>query len=290
LHWLRETIPGLLLGENPLRIALLMERVVQAVGACPATRAAVDMALYDLLGKIANLPLYFLLGGYRERILTSVTIGIMPEPATSAKGKALCKQGFKALKVKGGLDVENDILRMRRLREAVGRDIELRFDANQGYSVEEALEFVRETEEVGIELLEQPTDRHQFEMLGEVALGASIPIMADESLTSLKDALRLVKGQRADMVNIKLMKVGGISEAIHINSVAKAAGLEAMVGCMDEAALGIAAGVHFALARANVAYADLDGHLDLLEDPTAGAVVIEDGYLIPNDKPGLGWL
>jgi L-alanine-DL-glutamate epimerase-like enolase superfamily enzyme len=286
---IRDVVEPSLQRADPLRLAMLMERLRDPLAEHPAARAAVDMALHDILGKRAGLPLWKLLGGYRERIKTSVTIGILPVADTVERAEHWIGRGFRCLKIKGGADLESDVERLVKLRETFGSKLELRFDANQGFTVEQTLELVRRTKAARLQLIEQPTPRREPELMAQISRRVAIPVMADESLMNLRDAFRLARNDLVDMVNVKLMKVGGIAEALHVNAVSRAAGFEVMVGCMDESALSIAAGLHFALARPNVVYADLDGHMDLIDDPAAPAILVRDGFLRPTDRPGLGF-
>jgi len=289
LHSFSTVIEPILKGENPFQISYLLEKIQHEIPAQPAALALVDLALHDLLAKKAALPLYQLLGGYRSSIPTSITIGILSVEETLRRAEDFVQQGFFILKIKGGQSLAEDIERMSRLREQFGAAIRLRFDANQGYTVQETLQFVEATQHCQIEILEQPTAKAAFDALGKVTAQTNLSVMADESIVSVKDAFKIVKNGLADMINVKLMKVGGIQRSLHINSLAKAATIEVMVGCMDECALGIAAGLHFALGRPNVVYADLDGHLDLLQDPTSSAVKLKSGVLYPSPRPGLGF-
>ena len=284
---LRQIILPYLKGKNPFEYAKILEDLNSLLAEKSSALAMVDLALHDLIARKAGVPLYQFLGGYRKSIPTSITIGILPIEDTLKKAEQYYKQGFTILKIKGGISIDEDIEKMIRLREKYPA-IELRFDGNQGYSVSESIAFVNQTRKVGIEIFEQPTKIEREEKLGQVTDNVHIPVMADESIKTLKDVFRLAQNDRIDMVNIKLMKVGGILEGMHINSVAKSANLEAMVGCIDECALGISAGLHFALSRPNIKYADLDGHLDLINDPFKELFELKNGILYPSDKPGLG--
>jgi L-alanine-DL-glutamate epimerase-like enolase superfamily enzyme len=286
---LENVVKPAVLGLDPTRPAAIFERLKKELGYQPSALAGIDMAVWDLLGKAAQLPLRKLLGGNKERIRTCMTIGILGAEETVAEARRWQRQGFAWLKIKGGLDVEQDIQRVRQVREVVGSEVQLVFDANQGYSREMFWEFVRGIDNTALAFIEQPTPKADFWLLDAIQRESPIPIMADESLTTAGQALQLAMPKRVELFNIKLMKVGGISGALVVDAIAESARIRVMAGCMDESALGIAAGLHFALGRPNVHYADLDSHFALLDDPAAGAVQCREGFLYPNDGPGLGF-
>ena len=284
------TVKDIIIGKDPARINLINEEIEEKLKGNQSLKAAINIGLYDILGKKADMPLYQLLGGYKDKIETSVTIGINPVDVMVEKAKMFVSQGFTCLKVKVGMDPNQDIEAVQAIRDVVGKNIKIRLDANEGYTVEQALDVILTLENLGadIEMLEQPTSAKFLYALKEVTAQCPVPIMADETVLTLTDSLKMIKMEIADMINIKLMKIGGITNSIKANIFAEIAEIPVMVGCMNESMAAMAAGVHFACAFKNVKYADLDSSLDFKKDIVKGGAIYKDGFVIPSDKPGLG--
>ncbi len=277
-------------GADPIRIHYLNALIERQLTGNTAAKAGVNLALYDILGKAAKLPLFRLLGGYRRKIETSVTVGLNSTDIMVDRATEWVARGFRHLKIKCGIDPDGDIDTVLAIRAAVGPDIKLRLDANEGYNVADTLRVVAMIEEQGgdIEFLEQPTKGEYLYMLKEITAQCNVPIMADETALSLRDSLRLIKLEVADLINIKLMKLGGITNAIKAEIFAELAEVPVMIGCMNESMGAMVAGVHFACAFQNVQYADLDSTLDIADDIVRGGARFEKGYVIPPEEPGLG--
>ena len=252
----------------------------------PAALAALDIALHDLKCRHYSIPLHHLLGGHRKHVETSVTISIRDEEETQRQAETLVKKGFRTLKIKIGTDPERDVARVRRLRAWLGGNVKLRLDANQGYSVSSALRVLRELYGSDIEFCEQPVPMEDLRALAKVRARSPVPIMADEAVRGPADILKIIQLKAADMVNLKLMKSGGIRGAQQLARMAEAAGMPCQMGCMIETRVGITAATHLALAEGNIAYADLDGHLELASDPCSGGVMTEGG--VNRVSPGAG--
>lgn len=277
-----------LVGTCPLRIEQNIERMDLLVEGNPAAKASVDMALYDILGKTGRKPLFMLMGGYRSEVMTDITLGIK-SPNEMAKDALIAVQkGFKALKVKVGTNPSEDVERVKMVREAVGSDVELRVDANQGWTPKEAMDVLTEIVKCDVEFVEQPVSAEDVRGLASVRKHSSIPVMADESVHSPADALRLIQAEAVDMINIKLMKSGGIHKARKIAEVAEAAGVPCMIGCMSESELGITAAVHLAAAIRNIRYADLDSDLLLRDKLVKNTLKVENSVRPLSSLPGLG--
>lgn len=277
-----------LVGEDAEDINRINKRMDSLVDENPSAKAGIDIALHDLKGKIENLPVYKLLGKKKDKILTDMTIGIMGQEEAIEHALRYKNNGFKALKIKIGLDKEKDVERVRAVRKAIGEDIILRVDANQGYDVRTAIKVLRRIEPYNIEQVEQPVKWNDLEGLKEVRKNSFIPITADESVKTKEDTMKIIENEGADKINIKLMKCGGLTKALEINRLAEENGLETMIGCMSENRVSIAAGLHFALSRENIKYADLDSHFSLINHRTSGGFTLENGFLVPIEKAGFG--
>ncbi len=278
-----------LIGRDIREINQLTYEVWEKMPKNPAARAALDIAIYDAFTKHLGVPLVKYLGQKIKSLPTSNTIGIMNVEETLKEAEDYGKRGFSVLKVKLGIDLEEDIERMVKLREKFGNKFTIRIDANQGYTTAKTIEFYNKTKHLNIELIEQPLKAKAIDEMKQLPDEIKKVIAADESLISPKDAIELIKPPLASGIfNIKLMKCGGVSQALKIADIASLEGVDLFWGCNEESIVSITAGLHAAFACANTKYIDLDGSLDLGRDVVKGGFVLKDGVMYCNDKPGLG--
>jgi o-succinylbenzoate synthase len=281
-------IAQLIKGQDALNYVQIIKAIHSFVPHNPCIKAAFDMALFDILGKAADLPLYRLLGGAKNSFETDLTIGLHTPEETAVRGLDAVKKGFKTIKAKVGVSMESDVARIRALREAIGPEITIRIDANQGWSVPEAIRALERLKEYNIQLIEQPVSAADLDGMRRVRNSVKMPVMADESLFSPADALNIIKSDAADYLNIKLMKSGGILPSLKIAHLGEAAGLRCMVGCMQESSLALTAGAHLHASQPNIVFADLDTHYFLKVDPVIGGMKINNGMVTLPEHPGIG--
>ncbi|UOR10815.1 dipeptide epimerase [Halobacillus amylolyticus] len=284
-------IREVVLNKNIFHLRKISETVEKSCAANTSAKAAVDIALHDAYCKTYGIPLYGLLGGKINSLETDMTVSIdEPEIMYEAAQKRVA-EGFNVLKIKVGNDQKLDLRRIEKVRSAVGNDVLLRLDANQGWNGKQAVEIIHllEREKMGIELVEQPVPVDDLEGLNFVRERVSTPIMADESVFSPRDAFRLVKNGAVDLLNIKLMKCGGVRRAWQIADMCEAAGVQCMIGSMMESIVSVTAASHLAAAHPNITYYDLDAPLWMEDEKMKGGMRFEGNAVHLPDVPGIGF-
>ncbi|HBE78184.1 MAG TPA: dipeptide epimerase [Firmicutes bacterium] len=280
-----------LIGMELENTEAIMENVDRCMVKNTSAKAAVDIAIYDLVGQLYHTPLYQLWGGYRNQFHTDITISVNEPEQMAIDSLEAVHLGYQTLKVKVGKDSRKDIERIKAIRKVIGYDAAIRIDANQGWQPKEAVRALRRVEDEGlaIELVEQPVPAHDFEGLKHVTDNVSIPVMADESVFTPLDALKIMQMRAADLINIKLMKTGGIHNALKICAMAEVYGIECMMGCMLEGKISVTAAAHLAAAKRVITKIDLDGPSLCSEDPIVGGAIFDEHQITMNQDAGFGF-
>ena len=292
-HFIRDYLAPTLQDENPLQIARLSAKCRQQLTANPFTKAGVEMALWDILGKAAGMPLYRLWGGpVRDFVPTKFSVsGLGPSKAAELASWAV-EQGFRTMKVKVGISADQDVARVQAVREAIGTDVRLGVDANGGWSPRVAVQTIRRMYEFGIYFAEQPVAPVDPSWMADVRSQVNVPIMADESVNTIQDAMSLARANAADVFSLYVGKGGGVSAAIKIAALAEAAGLSCTVGSNLEMGIASAAMIHLAMALPAISAeefpCDILGPFFYEGDLLAEPLPISAGKAHPFERPGLG--
>lgn len=278
-----------LIGRDIRHFRQLIYETNQAFPNLPGTQAVLDIALHDAFGQFLGIPVVEFYGQKFKSLPTSVTIGIMGVTETLEEAEAYRQQGFKVLKVKTGENWQEDAERILKLDELYRNQFKLRVDANQGYDLDELQQFLKATQHIDLELIEQPLLVEKEKELLKLNVKTRKLLLADESLKDAQYALKFSQEpQPFGIFNIKLMKCGGILNALEIATIAQNANVELFWGCNDESIISITAALHAAFACPTTKYLDLDGSFDLAEDVVKSGFILEGGNLRLNGKAGLG--
>ncbi|MDR1517577.1 MAG: dipeptide epimerase [Dysgonamonadaceae bacterium] len=277
-------------GQNPLDIATCTRIMNRSIYANASIKSAFDMALYDIAALHAGQPLYRILGGKRgKKMQIDNTVSLDSPQKMVQDAKKMARDGFEIIKVKLGDSKEADVERIRCIREALGAEIALRIDANQGWKPDEALGILQALYPYDIAYCEEPIPRWAFMALPDIRRNSPIPIMADESCCDHHDAERLLQLNACDMLNIKLGKSGGIYDALMIIEIAVKRGVPVQIGGFLESRLGFTAAAHLALVSDIVQFYDFDSPLTFMEDPVLGGITYgPHGEINLPETPGLG--
>jgi len=288
LRVLQEAAPGLA-GQDPFALEAILHRFEEDFYGQPSAMAALDMALYDLQGKALGVPVHQLLGGkVRSHMDIYPVIPLSPPQQMADLATLFVRQGFGTLKVKVGTAPDEDEARVQAVRLAAGPGVRLRVDVNQGWhTAQVAIAAIRRLMRYQVEWVEQPVDAEDLDALAEVTQAVKVPIMVDEGCLTPQDALAVVYKGAANLINIKLMKCGGLYRALQICAIAEAAGIPCIVGSMGESSIASAAGLHLFAARHHIIAGEVIGPLFLEGDVASGFETDGNRALVPA-RPGLG--
>ena len=277
-----------LVGRDIAEIFSIISDVNRVFPHKPGTSAAMDIALHDAFCQYLDISIVSFYNQKIYKMPTSVTIGIKNVADTLEEAAEYVGKNFKALKVKLGVNFDEDIERLVKLRENFGNKIAIRVDANQGYIIDEVGVFFKKIDHLNIELVEQPTLVGTEVGVNSLPLDIRRRLAADESLHDAKTAFQLAADKTFGIFNIKMMKCGGIVGALEIATIARNSDIDLFWGCNDESIVGITAALHVAFSCGNTRYIDLDGSLDLAEDVVKSGFILEEGCMRLPEKPGLG--
>jgi len=277
-------------GRDPDDLHALLRDVGAAVAANHGAKAAVDVALHDLVARRRGVSLPVLLGGTALRVPTDVTVAAGDADALAETARARAADGFGVLKMKVGTDAATDVARVRAVREAVGPGVRIRLDANQGWTARDAVRVICGLEDAGldVELVEQPVAAADLDGLAWVTARVRTPVLADESVYGVRDLVEVVRRRAADLVNVKLAKCGGLRVAATLLELARAQGMGSIVGSMMESHIGVGAAASLVAAHGTSAVSDLDAAWWAASSPVVGGLRYDGPVVVLPDAAGLG--